>query len=259
MTAPTYLPPVDKLLTYGDCRNFRNWPKYVKELGLEAEHIPELIRMATDPELNWADSDSLDVWAPIHAWRSLGQLKAEAAIDPLLSIADELEDSDWFNEDIPEVFAMIGPAAIPSAKTFLADPSHTLYARVAVAECCVKIGQAHLDARADCVAAIQQQLDQFAKNSPDFNGFLVADLLDLEAVEAAPSMERAFAARRVDLSFVGDWLDAQIALGLKTRAQVYRLRHTVDAEQLGSKAAKPAPQPQGFGAAPTRSKKGKKK
>lgn len=35
-------------------------------------------------------------------------------------------------------------------------------------------------------------------------------------MEAAPLIERAFAADQVDLSVMGDWEDAQIKLGLKT-------------------------------------------
>ena len=47
------------------------------------------------------------------------------------------------------------------------------------------------------------------------NGFLIRYLIKLQAVEAAPLMERAFAADRADLSIVGDWEDAQVDLGLK--------------------------------------------
>jgi HEAT repeat protein len=31
----------------------------------------------------WADQNSMEVWAPVHAWRALGQLRAEEAIKPL--------------------------------------------------------------------------------------------------------------------------------------------------------------------------------
>lgn len=41
----------------------------------------------------------------------------------------------------------------------------------------------------------------------DLNGFIVGYLVDLEAVEAAPLMERAFAAGRVDVSIMGDWAE----------------------------------------------------
>ncbi len=46
------------------------------------------------------------------------------------------------------------------------------------------------------------------------NGFIIADLAELGATEAAPLMEEAFAVERVDLSVGGDWEDIQIELGL---------------------------------------------
>jgi hypothetical protein len=66
MTEFDYTAPVSDLLTLGDCREMRIWPNYLA-LGIGPEHIPDLIRMVEDDELNWADSDSLEVWAPAHA------------------------------------------------------------------------------------------------------------------------------------------------------------------------------------------------
>ena len=81
MSLHHYQPPVDQLLSYGNPGTpTAEWPDYVGEFGLTAEHIPDLIRMATDRKLNLANVDSLEVWAPLHAWRALGQLRAEAAI-----------------------------------------------------------------------------------------------------------------------------------------------------------------------------------
>ena len=103
MNEDTYPPPVNKLLTYGASKAqlWQNWPNYA-ELGLGPEHIPDLIRMATDNELLWADSESLEVWAPIHAWRALGQLRAEAAIEPLLTLFEvpDEEDNEWAMDEL---------------------------------------------------------------------------------------------------------------------------------------------------------------
>lgn len=52
MTTANYAPPVDKLLTYGDCSQMKEVPNYVEELGFEPEHIPELLRMAEDEKLH---------------------------------------------------------------------------------------------------------------------------------------------------------------------------------------------------------------
>ena len=73
-----YPPPVSDLLTFGDCSRIGAWPDYLA-LGLGPQHVPDLIRMALDEELHLADPDSLDVWSPVHAWRALGQLRAESA------------------------------------------------------------------------------------------------------------------------------------------------------------------------------------
>ncbi|MEA5451192.1 DUF1186 domain-containing protein [Leptolyngbya sp. CCNP1308] len=251
MAPITYSPPVNALLQLGEKHIHlgEEWPDYAKLYDFTAEHIPDLIQMAIDQDLNWAPADSPEVWAPLHAWRALGQLKAEAAIEPLLSVFHVMEDSDWFSEDMPNVFALIGPATIPPVRAFLADSENAFYCRWTAASILVKLGQTHPQVRADCLAILEQQLEQYSKNSPMFNGVLIASLMDLEAQESAPSIERAFAAKRVDPSIAGDWIDVQYGLGLISRAEVYDLRRHVDAEKLRSKASKVGAEPtKGFGA-----------
>ncbi len=220
MNAQSYAAPVNKLLSLGDPRQQRQWPDY-RAMGLGPEHIPDLIRMATDEGRYRADADELEFWAPLHAWRALGQLRAEAAIAPLLGLLRRVDedDDDWVAGELPEVFEMIGPAAIGPLRDYLADSRHPLYARAAASEALGKIGRKHPETRAESVAALAHQLDQFAENDPVLNGLLLGRLLDLRAVEAAPVMERAFAADRVDESISGDWEDAQIELRLKTQRE----------------------------------------
>lgn len=49
----------------------------------------------------------------------------------------------------------------------------------------------------------------------DLNTILIADLLDLKAVEAAPLIEQAFAAENVDELMVDTWAAIHVELGLK--------------------------------------------
>ena len=216
-----YSSPVSELLTLGDCRDFREWPNYL-DLGLRSEHAPELIEMATDKELNWADSESLEVWAPVHAWRALGQLRAVAAIEPLLDLFHELKDSDWVSEELPQVYGMIGREAIPALARYLDDASHGLWPRVTAAFSLERIAAGDPSARDECVTILSRQLERFTENDPTLNGFLISYLVNLKAVEAAPVMERAFAADHVDLSILGDWEDAQVRLGLKATRETPR-------------------------------------
>jgi hypothetical protein len=217
----SYSSPVSQLLTFGDIRDLREWPNYL-DLGLGPEHVPELIGMATDEELNWADSESLEVWAPVHAWRTLGQLRATAAIEPLLNLFHELEDSDWPGEELPHVYGMFGRTAIPALEQYLDDASHGLWPRVTAAHSLERIAAGDPSARAECVTVLSRQLERFTENDPTLNGFLVNYLTYLQAVEVAPLMERAFAADHVDLSIRGDWEDVQVDLGLKAARETPR-------------------------------------
>ena len=102
----------------------KEWPNYIQELNLEEKHIPKLIKMATDEELSQANSDSQEVWSPVHAWRALGQLKAVEALEPLLGLLANRDD-DWISGDFPTLCTLIGLEAIPYLEDFLADSSHT--------------------------------------------------------------------------------------------------------------------------------------
>jgi uncharacterized protein DUF1186 len=218
----SYPSPVDALLSFGDAREtMAEWPDY-GQLGLGPEHIADLIRMATDPQLNRADEDNQAVWAPIHAWRALGQLRAAEAVEPLLSLHDTLEDKDWILQELPAVYGLIGSPAVPALSAYLADPEHDLWSRVAAANGLAKIGQRHPEARAAAIAAISSVLERHAEHDEALNGSLVSDLIDLMAVEAAPTIERAFADDDVDTMVAGDWEDVQIALGLLTERSTPR-------------------------------------
>lgn len=211
-----YSGPVARLLTLGDVAGLQGeWRDY-PAMGLGVEQIPDLIRMATDEALHTADSESAEVWAPVHAWRALGQLRAEAAIDPLIGLfrlADDEQD-DWVGDDLPEVMSLIGPVTLPALVAYLHDAAHGEWARTIASESVVEIGRCHPEARDACVAALSGQLERFAENGEELNSFLISSLLDLDGVEAAPVMERAFAAGAVDLSVQGDWEEVQIELGL---------------------------------------------
>lgn len=181
----SYTPPLDRLLTLGDAWKMDVWPDYLA-LGLGLEHIPDLIRMATDPALNEVDSESTEVWSPGHAWRALAQLHAAEAAGPLTQLFRRIDENgnDFVGEDLPEAFGVLGPGAIPALTAYLADNANGLWARVAAGRSLEQIGARHPEARAACIAALAAQLGQFATQDPTLNGSLVGDLLELKAAEA---------------------------------------------------------------------------
>jgi len=147
--------------------------------------VPDLIKILHDQELGGADSDTIEVWSPVHAWRALGQLEAAAAIDTLIGLFHEIDDDnddDWVMNEIPQVLGMIGPAAVPPLVAYLSDSQHGLWARVTAGTSLAEIGQRHPESRGDCITGLQA----YKTNDDTLNGFLISSLADLKAVEAAP-------------------------------------------------------------------------
>jgi hypothetical protein len=226
MITTTYPSPVDKLLTIGepDPAGSQGWPNYL-ELGLGPEHIPDLLRMLADdelldPELLKEGAEKPEGWAPHHAMRALGQIRDVAAVEPLLSQSDRLIDYDeglgeWGMEELPEVYGLIGPAAIPALTAYIADKSHGVDSRTNAATGLEKIAEMHPEAREEIVASLTRQLESAQANDPRLNAFIIDNLINLKAVEAAPVIERALTTDSVDMDIVGDWDDVQAALGLK--------------------------------------------
>ncbi len=213
-----YTLPVARLLDFGDPneQDHFEWPNYPALYQLAPPDIPELARMATDSRLYALETDQPATWAPIHAWRALGQLKATAAVPALLTLFPrvEEEDDEWVLEELPVVMERIGPPAIPHLAAYLAGPANLAWARVPAANALEKIGNRYPEARADCVSALSAALQAYQQTDPELNASIIYALARLKAVEAAPLVEQAFQAERVDEIVMGDWEDFQIEVGL---------------------------------------------
>ncbi len=193
---------------------------YVARLELTANDIPELLaitRKWAEP-MDWPDDEGyIAGYAPIHAWRGLAQLRATEAIPLLLEMLDPLDEGgdDWYLEEFPYVFAWIGPTALGPLGEYLADPAHTVFARVAAGSAIRELAKRHPEARGDAVAALCQALARFPEMDPTLNGFIISDLLALESKESAELIERVYAADRVDVSVNGNWNMVREELGVE--------------------------------------------
>ncbi|MBL7039230.1 MAG: hypothetical protein ISR77_11410 [Pirellulaceae bacterium] len=208
---PDSLSAIERLYRIGDPRNTWQWregdPDYVAEFGLCPAHIPALIEIARQwaDRGEWPKDDTL--YAPVHAWRALGQLGAVEAVEPLLAMQNSLDEvgDDWYLEEFHDVFGLIGPAAVPAMAAYLTDGSNSEFGRVSSANGLCEIGKRHPETHQQVVELLATQL---ARREPDvysLNGLLVGYLVDLKAVESAEVIERAFAAGVVDETICGDW------------------------------------------------------
>ena len=216
MPDQNYSAPVAQLLSLGE-PDLEDWLNY-ESLGLQAEHIPELIRLVDDHALRWeSPEDDPVIYAAVHAWRALGQLKAEAAAPALVGLLEGV-DTQWdeaASEELPEVFGRLGPACIPSLAEYLAKPyQENFWGAVTAAEALVKIGELYPETKPECIQAISQQLEYYLENDATLNGFTISHLATLKASQAGALVERAFAAGKVDEGVMGDWEDYQVEVGL---------------------------------------------
>lgn len=234
MAIADYSEPLTQLLSQGECSSggISSWIDY-STLGITSIDIPNLIAMAIDDDLYEQDSEAAEGWAPIHAWRALGQLQAAAAVVPLLQKSVEFSDHDgwweWMMSELPAVFGMIGAPAIPALAEFLQDRTKSAWSRVIAVDSLETIAKAQPDeesaVRSQCVAILMEALTQFEVNDPELNGFLVGVLVELKVMAAVPLIEQAFAAGKVDELFNGDWDEVQVSLGLKSRDEVPKMRY----------------------------------
>jgi hypothetical protein len=213
MTVP-YLPPVDRLLKLGaEPARRRSWPDY-RNLGLEDRHTPALIQMATDPALHGAEERNPAIWAPVHAWRALAQLRAAAAAGPLLALLEREADNEWVYSEIPLVLGMLGPSALPGATMLLFDEERDEELRVAAAAAIVAVALEDPERRDEAAALLAKQLEDWPHQGKLLNACLIEDLVLLEETPAAPLIEAVFAGGGVDPAVCGDWEDVQVGLGL---------------------------------------------
>ena len=204
---------MDRLLGLGSLFTRHDWRNYL-EMGFGPGHVPQLLQMACDPGLNQADEDDPHAYAPLHAWRTLGQLAVPEAAAPLADLLVQLPDDDFANEDLPVVLGMIGAASVEPVAAVLADPAREDRTRLSAASALEEIGRRHPELRDRCVDLLVGQLGRWADQTEWLNGSLIDYLVELHAAEAAPLMQAVFDAARADTMIRGDWEDVQVDLGL---------------------------------------------
>ena len=196
-------------------------PDYVALLGAEPRDVPLLVEVA----LQWftaeergeeCRADDPASYAPMHAWRTLAQMRAEeAAADLAVMISDFAQyEDDLLSEEFDWVVGQLGPRALPVLESLMGDEYEVDWVRAMAAETINKTAQAWPDIRERAVAMLAEKLERFRDEDPFVNSFVIDALLDLKATEAADLIQRAFGEWAVDEIAVGGWPEARHRLGL---------------------------------------------
>jgi hypothetical protein len=214
-----YPQPTAQLLTLGEAR-IHEKHNYLK-LGFTSEHFPDLIRLVEDEELRdmpWDEDGNAppQVYAQVHAWRTLAQLNATEAIPSFIGLLHFIEDDDddFVGEEIPRMLGRLGSPAIESCRAYLADINNNLFSRVGAGHALSEIGKQHPETREACVQALMSTLQDYQNDDETVNAFTLSFLSDLKSVEAAPLAEEIFKADKAALEVAGDYEDYQIRVGL---------------------------------------------
>lgn len=214
--------PVQALLQLGeDAARGAAWKDY-RALGLTQCHASELIRLMSEDALNQGDANNPQTYAPVHAWRALGQLGVVEAYRPFLEELAKDTDDDWRRDDAADFFGLLGPAILGQLVEFLADYSHDANLRWVAASGVRRIAELHSEYRDECVHQLMVQLERFEQLPEELITGLVCELVQLKAVGAAPLIERVFAAGLVDEMMVGSWEYVQYDLGLRDKPPEHR-------------------------------------
>lgn len=239
-----YADPVRRLLAIGKTNNAEpdKWIGYPARFGLGEEHVGTLIQMALDPALLDAELETAEVWAPVHAWRALGRLRAETSAASLLDLLRVPEVDDAAAGDLPVVFGMIGPSTLPLLAGFLADRTNSEYGLAVAISAVSTVGERTPACRDECVGILMRMLDPARDIDPSTGGFVVVALLDLKAVETIDAIRDAFARRAVEPSIAGDLEDIEIELGLRDRRATRRPNYGLMAAGLPSPPDRFAPE-----------------
>jgi hypothetical protein len=213
---------VERLCAAPSPCNMHDWEGrngyYVATCRVSADDVPLLIDIVG----RWGDGDwpNVDPEAaallPVTAWRALADLKAGAAVQPLVDLLRALDAfDDWASEELPHVFGKIGESAIDPLMHLAGDARAKQFAR-SIAVCGLRrVADYHPETRDRVVARLAEMLAGADEDHVEFNTTLLVELVELQAVEAAEPIERAFAGNLIDVGMMGDWEDVRRTLGVE--------------------------------------------
>ena len=194
---------VERLCAAQNPREFAEWEAqdgyYTATCRVSREDVPgliEIVRHWSDPD--WRpDTGNLKVsqetaeLLPVTAWRALAELKDQQSVQPLIDLLCVLGDEidDWTSEELPEVFGKLGECALEPLVETANNVTLPKYARSAVVRGLRFVAEYQPVLRERVIACLTQLMENAAENPYEFNSSLLAELMDLNAVEAAAAID----------------------------------------------------------------------
>lgn len=217
------------------------WLDYL-QYGFDETDVSVLLELVADESLNQANVKGNEVWVPLHAWRTLGQIGSHKAVAPLISLFDELVKDDWALSELSKVIGMIGEAAIVPLARYLNESHHKEFSRVMAMDGLTEIVKHRPECREQVIQVYRDYMAKPDESANSLNGLLIGRLMDIDAKEAISDIRELFEKGCVDISCAGDLEEVEIELGFRAErstpkpdySQLYGLDMPAKPEKPGS-------------------------
>lgn len=171
--------------------------------------IPDLERMVLDGGLLSGWPAEPPSWAPLHALRLLGHLRAHQSAGRLLALMDW--ENDWLSDLLPSVWAKMGPRAAEPLWAYIRDRRHNPEQRGNVMIGLQRLAEKHRPYRREVVNGLSQLLDEAPDEDGTANAYTAHVLSELRDVEALPALRRAYDEDRINLEIM-TWDDVMVRM-----------------------------------------------
>jgi len=115
---------------------------------------------------------------------------------------------------LPHIFGKLGESSMQPLMDLVNDEGRPRIARSAAVRGLRFVAEYHPEFRESVVVFLTQFMENAVENQLEFNATLLVELMDLKAVEAAESIERAFSQNLIDVGMCGDWESVRKELGV---------------------------------------------
>jgi len=184
-------------------------------LQFDLNDVDDLLAITLSDEFNTAPGDSDQIWAPLHAWRALGQLKVTKAIEPLINSFDQFNDDDYATDELPEVFSLVGEPAVDPLVAYLYRPVVEEWSVILAVACLGEIVEHHPSVKPLLLDHLKNYMRSPRLDLPSVNAFILSVIMNLQAVELIDEIRHMFALGCVDVGWCGDLEDVESNLGVR--------------------------------------------
>jgi hypothetical protein len=170
------------------------------ERTIKSLSAQEVLAVTLDPGLLDGWPGEAQSWAPYHALHLLGFRSSFEVAGQLLPLLDQ--PNDWLSDQLPGVWAQMGPQAQPPMWKYLADHSHSPEQRAVILEALCVMAETHPTKQTEIIARLTRRLKEATREDAKGNAHIIFVLNRLRALGSFEVITDAFDQDKVDLEVI---------------------------------------------------------